>query len=134
MAVSNYDKRFMRSYFTANFLQDTCVVQRATITQDSMGEQVKTWANVASGVNCHVIVNNQRLVSPDRGEYYQTTYDLELAYGTDVLKGDRIINLTSLGNSYTAGTPIHITAVKPATTFIALCTVCSIDYIPGSPA
>lgn len=116
---------------SALYLTSTCTIQRPTTSQDTAGEPIETWNNVATGVPCGVVSERQKLVSPDRGEYYQTVYNLAVAYGSDVLKGDRIITIA--GTITNAG-PIHISEVLPAKALVPVYTVLNTDYIPGSPA
>lgn len=116
---------------SAVYLTSTCTIQRATLSQDTAGEVAKTWANVATGVPCGVVSERQKIVSPDRGETYQTTYSLAVAYGADVRKGDRIVDIAGI---ITNAVPIHINEVLPAKALIPVYTTLDTDYIPGSPA
>jgi head-tail adaptor len=115
----------------ALYLTSTCTVQRPTYAQDTAGQPIATWANVATLVKCGVVSSSQKFVSPDRGEYYATVYNLAVAYGTDVLKGDRII---TIAGTITHAGPIHISAVLPAKALIPIHIALDTDYIPGSPA
>lgn len=133
-AVSAHDAAFMRAYYKDTFLNDTCTIERPTLSQNSTGEVLKAWSVVESGVRCRVIVKNQFLVSPERGEYIETRYELEVAYGTDVNKGDRVTHLTSTLNDYSMSGVLHINSVKPVTTLVALSTTLDVEFIPGSLA
>lgn len=115
----------------ALYLNSTCTIQRATITRDTTGQEVKTWANVSTGVKCGVVSERQQRVSPDRGEFWETVYLLAVAPGTDVRKGDRIINITG---TITHAGPIHISSVLPAKALVPVHISLETDYIPGSPA
>ena len=116
------------------FLTDTCTVQRASEGQDTTGAIVKDWHDVATLVPCQLITVSQRRVSEDRGEYYETTYQLRVPITTNIVKGDRIVDVVSEDNAFTAATPIHITAVLPAKAAVAVYLHLDIDYIPGSPS
>lgn len=116
-----------------SLLQDTATIQRATKSQDSTGEEVKSWQDIAT-VRCSLITKNMRRVSPDLGEYYETQYRVSVPVGTDVRKGDRLVNIISTDNAFSNAAPVHISQVLPATALIAVYTVLEVDFIPGSPA
>lgn len=115
----------------ALYLTSTCTIQRANTGQDTAGEVVKDWYTVATLVPCGVVSERQKFVSPERGEHYATVYKLAVAYGADVLKGDRLI---TIAGTITASGPIHINEVLPATALVPLYTLLDTDYLPGSPA
>jgi hypothetical protein len=39
----------------------TCTVQRATTTRDALNAEVRTWATLASGVRCRLVIKTQRV-------------------------------------------------------------------------
>ena len=75
---------------------DTCRIDRSTAVADGSGGMTLTWATVAAAVACRF----GSVIDPDPTrqlgviEGPQTTTVL-MAIGTTVLRGDRIINLTS---------------------------------------
>lgn len=113
------------------YLTSTCTIERSNTSQDTTGEELKDWYTVTTGVPCGIVSERQKIVSPDRGETYQTVYSLAVAYDADVQKGDRIINLAG---TLTNDGPIHINEVLPAKALVSLYIVLDTDYIPGSPA
>ena len=113
------------------YLTSTCTIERSNPTQDTTGEELKDWYTVATGVPCGIVSERQKIVSPDRGETYQTVYSLVVSHDADIQKGDRIINLAG---TLTNDGPIHINGVLPARALIPVHIVLDTDYIPGSPA
>ena len=113
------------------YLTSTCTIERSNTTQDTTGEELKDWYTVATGVPCGIVSERQKIVSPDRGETYQTVYSLVVSHDADIQKGDRIINLAG---TLTNDGPIHINGVLPARALIPVHIVLDTDYIPGSPA
>ena len=112
----------------ALYLNSTCTIERPTPAQNSTGEVENTWTTVAT-VACGLISKRQQLVSADKGEYYETTYQVVLPYGTDVQKGDRLVDFTGM---LSLDGPVHITAVLPATATYPVYTFLETDYIPNS--
>ncbi len=127
------DAKTMASMCTSGalYLTSTCSIERATYAQDTTGQPIATWDTVATLVKCGVVSERQKFVSPDRGEYYATVYLLAVAYGTDVVKGDRIM---AIAGTITNAGPIHINEVLPAKALIPIHIALDTDSIPGSPA
>lgn len=113
------------------YLTSTCTIQRSRVSRDTTGEVLDDWYTVATNVPCGIVSERQKIVSPDRGETYQTVYGFAVAHDADVQKGDRIINLAG---TLTNDGPIHINGVLPARALIPVHIVLDTDYIPGSPA
>ena len=112
----------------ALYLNSTCTIERTTPAQNSTGEVENTWTTVAT-VACGLISKRQQLVSPDKGEHYETVYQVVLPYGADIQKGDRLVDFTGM---LSLDGPIHISSVLPATAAFPVYTFLETDYIPGS--
>jgi hypothetical protein len=123
---------------SAKFLTDTCTIQRPTTAQDTAGQPIATWADVDTEVPCQLISVSQKRIlhdrTADRGEYYETVYQLRFVVGQNVVKGYRITDVVSEDNAFSNAGPIHITSVLPAKAAVAVYLHCDVDYIPGSPA
>jgi hypothetical protein len=74
-------------------LVDACEIHRYAATQNDLGETVKTWAPIATGVPCRVVsvgsvTGRERLRNEAIAQV--TSWIVVLPWGTDVTSRDRI--------------------------------------------
>lgn len=82
-----------------------CTVQRATVTADPYGNDVRNWADWLTDVHCRLVIRSQRAADSSLAqEPVVSEYRLFLPPHTDVREGDRIADLTLEDGSAVAET------------------------------
>lgn len=71
-------------------LSHFCNIQRSVPTQNSIGEPVETWNDIAVGVACRYAEKEEKFADEATGLQILTVYRLLLPAGTDVTTADRI--------------------------------------------
>ncbi len=74
-------------------LEDTCTIQRVTITRTADGAEVEAWTTLASAVPCRVAPSGYQTSEPVVGgqQVQQATYIVTLQADTDITARDRIL-------------------------------------------
>lgn len=93
MSLSSAELTAMRDALAGLVYPDTCTIQRATYTRNSIGEAVPGWASVGTAIPC-------RLARPDvqvnvvlEAEQAQSNavWNLTVAWNTDINVHDRVL-------------------------------------------
>jgi Phage head-tail joining protein len=96
MTLSTAELTAMRATGSA-YLPDTCTIQRATTTQDSMGGESQSFATLASSVACRMDepVTGGSEQAIDMAVGTAVKFIMHLAYNQDITVKDRVVYSSS---------------------------------------
>lgn len=93
-----------------DFLVHRCTVQRAVETRNTNGEVLKTWSDYLQLVPCRLVVQDERIASP-QGLLMATTYRLLVQPNLALTAADRIGEVV-MEDLQTQG-PFEVVSVVP---------------------
>lgn len=98
-------------------LTHSCDIERLSVTQNTIGEMVESWATRYSEVPCRLFTKTVDDAAPDSTRQVLEQYYLILKRhdGTTISTGDRITNIMERGatNDLLDDGPFYVAAVMP---------------------